>query len=195
MNFTVVKVSLASAAVFFGLAVPAVQALDTTFHYKAGLDTGGDTLVTVIFTNGDRQNIKANNGLFFGGGVSIVNDAKDIETEIALTYKVDDITATNGSVTWSRWPIDALVFYRMPSVRIGGGLTYHLNPDLSGNGVVGGLNVNFKNSLGYILQADWRINDKLSLGARYTILDYELSGTTNRKVGSNGLGIVFSGHL
>jgi hypothetical protein len=46
-----------------------------------------------------------------------------------------------------------------------------------------------------LLQADWRITEKLSLGVRYTILDYELSGPTNSKVGSNGLGIVFSGHL
>ncbi len=195
MRPSVQKTLLVSAAVLLSIAAPAAQALDTTFHYKAGYDTGGDTLVIVVFTNGDRQNIKANRGLFFGGGVSIVNDAKDIETELALTYKVDDIVASNGDVTWSRWPIDALMFFRTSSVRVGGGLTYHLNPDLSGSGVASGLNVNFKNSLGYILQADWRITEKLSLGARYTILDYELSGTTNSKVGSNGLGIVFSGHL
>src|SRR5258706_15244744 len=116
MMFPLAKVSRVPA-VLLGLPPPAAEALDTTFHYKAGLDTGGDTLVTVIFTNGDRQNIKANNGLFFDGGVSILNDAKDIETEIALTYKIGSITASNGAVTWSRWPIDALVFYRTPSVR------------------------------------------------------------------------------
>ena len=185
---------VAVACCLFVFAAGSASALDTTLHYKLGYDTGGDTLVTVIFTNGDQENIKANRGLFFGAGVSIVNDAKDVETEISLSYKIDDITASNGDVTWSRWPLDLLVFYRLPSVRLGGGATYHLNPDFSGSGVASGLNVNFKSSLGYILQADYRINEKTNIGLRYTFLDYELEGSSI-KAHSNGIGIVFSGHL
>lgn len=181
-------------AVLLAMAALPAYALETNFAYKAGYDTGGDTLVTVTFVGGDTDKIKANEGLFFGGGVSIVNDAKDVETEITLSYKIDDITASNGDVTWSRWPIDALVFYRAPSVRFGGGLTYHLNPDLSGSGVVGGLNVKFKDALGFILQVDWRITDKLSLGARYTALDYDVEGGGG-SIKSNGIGVVFSGSL
>ena len=176
------------------IAVSPAYALDTNFAFKAGYDTGGDTLVTVVFLGGETDKIKANAGLFLGGGVSIVNDAKDVETEITLNYKVDDITAANGDVTWSRWPIDALVFYREPSVRFGGGLTYHLNPNLSGSGVVSGLNVNFKDALGFVLQVDWRMTEKLNLGVRYTALDYDVEGGGG-SVKSNGLGIVFSGHL
>lgn len=183
------------AAAFLLLsAASSVPALDTTFHYKTGYDGGGETLVTVVYTNGERDNIKANRGVFLGAGVSIVNDAKDIETELALSYKFDDVYGSNGDVTWSRWPLDALVFYRWPTVRVGGGLTYHLSPDLGGSGVASGLSADFKNSLGYIVQTDWRITEKLSLGLRYTILDYKLQGT-NTKIDSNGVGIVFSGHL
>jgi hypothetical protein len=169
-------------------------ALDTKFHFKTGYDTGGDTLVTVVFDNGDQENIKANRGIFLGAGVSIVTDAKDIETELALSYKFDHVSASNGDVTWSRWPVDALLFYRWPAVRVGGGITYHLSPDLGGSGVASGLSSNFKNSLGYVVQADWRVNETMSLGLRYTILDYKLDGT-NAKIDSNGVGIVFSGHL
>jgi len=184
---------LVVAVLLIATTAPA-SALDTTFAYKAGYDTGGDTLVTVTFVGGETEKIKANQGLFFGGGVSIVNDAKDIESEITLNYKIDDITASNGDVSWSRWPIDALVFYRAPSVRVGGGLTYHLNPDLSGSGVVGGLNVKFKDALGFLFQVDWRITEKLNLGLRYTALDYDVEGS-NTSIKSNGVGIVFSGRL
>ncbi len=182
-----------AASLLASIALPA-SAVETNFAYKAGLDTGGDTLVTVTFVGGETEKIKANEGLFFGAGVSIVNDTKDIETEITLNYKIDEVTASNGDITFSRWPIDALVFYRLPAVRFGGGLTYHLNPDLSGSGVVSGLNAQFKDALGVLLQVDWRITDKLSLGARYTALDYEIEGVSG-SIKSNGVGIVFSGHL
>lgn len=176
-----------------GGATPAL-ALDSSFAYKLGYDSGGDTLVTVTFVGGDTENIKANRGLFFGGGVSMVNETKDIETEITLSYKFDDISASNGDITFSTWPLDALAFYRTPQVRVGGGVTYHLNPDLSGSGVASGLNVNFKDSLGFIVQADWRISEKVNLGLRYTALDYEVEGSS-ASVNSNGIGIVLSGSL
>lgn len=181
------------AAVLAG-AVSEAGASDSSFHFKVGYDTGGDTLITAIFAGGDTENIKANRGLFFGGGVSLVNDTKDLEAEISLSYKFDTITASNGDITWSRLPIDGLVFYRFPSVRLGGGLTYHLNPQLDGSGAAGGLNVDFKNAFGFIVQADWRITDKLNLGLRYTLLEYETSvgGIT---ADSNGIGLVFSGSL
>lgn len=139
---------------------------------KLGYDTGGDTLVTVIFVDGDRESIKANEGFYFGGGLSFVSDDKIIETEVSLAYKFQFIDASNGDVTWSRFPLEGLVFYRFPKVRLGGGVTYHLNPDLSGSGVISGLNVDFDNAFGAILQADYRLTDKLNLGARYTMLDY-----------------------
>ena len=63
------------------------------------------------------------------------------------------------------------MFYRFPKLRLGGGVTYHLNPDLSGSGVISGLDVSFNNALGTLLQADYRITDKMNLGARYTTLD------------------------
>jgi hypothetical protein len=168
-------------------------AADVKMFGKAGIDLGGDTLVRVEFENGDTQDIDSNNGLFLGGGASIRNDAKTFETEIALTYKFQIISASNGELTWSRMPVDVLAFYLADKVRVGGGLTYHLNPKLDGDGVVSGT-ANFENSLGYIFQVDWRINQSMSVGGRYTILDYTIEGSSE-KASSNGLGAVFSGRF
>lgn len=184
----------ALVGISLGVAASTASALDAAFHYQLGYDTGGDTLVTVTFTNGETASIKANRGLYFGGGVSLVNEAQDIETEIALSYKIDDITAENGDVTWSRFPVDALVFYRWPTIRLGAGATYHFSLKLDGSGVVGGLNVEFKNSLGFLLQADYRINKKMNIGLRYTAMDYEVEGASG-SVSANGIGVVFSGSL
>jgi hypothetical protein len=174
------------------VAAPA-RATDVKPMFKVGADFGGDELVTVTFTNGESRTIHANDGVFLGGGVSILNDSKDVEAEISLSYKVDTINASNGTVTWSRWPIDALLFYRLPSMRLGGGLTYHLNPELTGSGVVGNVFDKFDNALGFILQADYSISERRHIGLRYTGIEYKLNspglqGTAK----SNGLGLVFS---
>jgi len=171
----------------------AARAAEVKPMIKAAADFGGDTLVTVEFTDGSRQSIKANELLSLGGGVSIVNDAGDIEAELSLSYKFAVVTASNGDVTFSRFPLDAMVFYRLPELRLGGGLTYHLGPELKGSGVVSGLNVSFDDALGLLLQADYRITPKINLGIRYTSLDYKLHvGGASATARSNGVGVVFS---
>jgi len=168
-------------------AAPAVShAVDIRPMLKAGFDFGGDTLITVIFTDGSTKSISANEGLYFGGGVSILSDSKDIETEVSLSYKFTGINASNGTVDWTRFPLEALVFYRFPQFRVGGGLTYHLSPKLSGSGVVSG-SAKFDDSAGFVLQADYLLQ-KITVGLRYTSLDYKVGGAS---VKSNGAGITF----
>jgi len=180
------------AAMLLGTA-SAAHATDVRPMIKAAADFGGDTLVTVVFTDGSRASIKANELLSLGAGVSIVNQAGDIEAEVSLSYKFALISASNGDVTFSRWPIDALVFYRLPELRLGGGLTYHINPKLSGSGVASGLDASFDDALGLLLQADYRVTPKINLGIRYTSLDYKLHvGGATATARSNGVGVVFS---
>jgi hypothetical protein len=168
------------------------QAGDVRPIVKAGIDTGGDTIVTAVFTNGDTKRVRANEGVFLGGGASWVNDAKDIEVEVAATYKIALIDADNGDIDWTRVPLDALVFYRTHNFRVGGGLTYHINPKIDGSGDVRNLNIDFKDALGLILQADWRITQKINLGLRYTNLEYKAEAPASGTAKSNGVGLAFS---
>ena len=190
--------SWALLALALALAVPESHSQEEIRPMlKLGFDFGGDTLVTVRFTDGTTQSIKANQGIYFGAGASILlTNPKDIEVEVALSYKEDSVTAANGEVVFSRVPLDALVFYRLPEhFRVGGGLTYHLNPKLSTSGVVGNININFDDALGWVLQAEYLLpprslrTPKMTVGARYTMLDYQTNGATAK---SNGVGITFS---
>jgi len=164
----------------------ASHAVDVRPMLKAGFDFGGDKLITVIFADGSTKSINANEGLYFGGGVSILSDSKDIETEVSLSYKTTGINASNGSVDWTRFPLEVLVFYRLPQFRLGGGLTYHLSPKLSGSGVTS-VNLTFDNSAGFVLQADYLLQ-KITVGLRYTSLEYKLGGGS---VKSDGVGVTF----
>lgn len=181
-------IALLVASTAFGAA----HAADVRPLVKTGLDVGGETMVNVLFTNGETQKVRGNEGFYLGGGAAIISDAKDWEYHVTLAYKMAFIDASNGDVDWTRIPLEALAFYRLPRVRFGGGLTYHLNPRLEGSGVVGGLDVKFKNALGVILQADWRITEKIALGGRFTFLEYDAKSGGTGSAEANGVGITFS---
>jgi len=179
---------LPALALVVAAAVPAAShAVDVRPMLKAGFDVGGDTLVTAVFTDGSTKSIKANEGFYFGGGASILSDSKDIEGEVSLSYKFASINASNGTIDWTRYPLDVLVFYRLPQFRLGGGLTYHLSPKLSGSGPAGNISTKFDDSAGFVLQADYLLQ-KITFGLRYTSLQYKVGGASAK---SDGVGITF----
>ena len=159
---------------------------------KAGIDVGGDALVTAVFTDGETETIRANEGFYIGGGAVLIDAARNFEVHLSLAYKVAVVNASNGDIEWTRFPLEALAFYRFPRVRVGGGLAYHISPRLEVSGVPGGQDVKFKNALGAVLQADWRITEKIAAGLRYTILEYDAKGAFTGSAKSNGFGLSFS---
>ncbi len=189
--------ALALALAVAALAATPARAADVRPMLKAGVDFGGDPVIKVPLSDGSTRTIRANEGFFLGGGASIVNEEKDLEAEISLSLKGRAVNADNGNVTWTTVPLDALVFYRLPSFRLGGGLTYHINPQLSGSEagatIVSANNAQFDNALGVILQADYRFGDKIGLGLRLTGLKYHATvGGASTTYKGGGAGIVFS---
>lgn len=167
------------------LAAPAAaNAAEARPVVVAGYDTGGGDIQNVTFGGGTTDTIKANEGLYLGGGVSLLNGARNVEFLGTLSYKYQAIHANNGDITWTRFPVDALLFYRRQSFRAGGGATYVIRPRLKGSGEVSYIDAGFDNALGAVLQADYLMGG-LALGLRYTMLEYKGGGTT---VKSNGVG-------
>ena len=179
-SFTALAMVIAAAAPLGS------QAADVRPVIKGGVDFGGETIATATFSSGSTESIKANEGVYFGGGVSILLDSKAIEIETTLSYKYTSITASNGDITWTRYPLEVLAFYRMPKFRLGGGLTYHLSPKLKASGAAGSFNVTVDDALGVVLQADYLFTPKFSVGGRYTILEYKANGVPAK---SDGVGI------
>jgi hypothetical protein len=160
-------------------AVPmASRAADVRPVAKIGFDFGGDKLATAQFTNGSSDSIKAGELAYLGVGGSFITDSRDIEVEVTLSYKFRNISANNGDIKFTRYPLETLVFYRFPKYRLGGGLTYHLSPKVSGSGVASNINGSFDDSLGFVLQGDYLITQKVSVGARYTNIKYKVGGAS-----------------
>ena len=195
--------SFTTLALVIAAAVPlGSHAVEVKPMFKGGADFGGETIATATFTNGSQKSIKANEGVFVGGGASILMDSKELEVELAASYKFSTIAAQNGDIDWTVLPLDALVFYRLPNVRLGGGLTYHLGPTLKGSGAASGLDAKYDDALGFVLQADYVLKNRFNFGVRYTNVNYKantirtnpgLSATTPAtNPSTSGVGFVFS---
>jgi hypothetical protein len=181
------------AAFLLAAAVPAGSpAQEIRPVFKLGYDFGGDTLVTAVFTDGSTKSIKANEGFFMGAGASILNDTGNVEGELSISYKFQTIDANNGNLQFTRFPLDALVFYRQYQFRVGGGLTYHVNPKVEGSGTAAGLNASYKDALGAILQGDYLFGPTVAVGLRYTMLEYKVASGAGGTTRSDGFGLVFS---
>ena len=78
-------------ALVAGLLLAAIilpsQAADVRGLARVGADFGGDTLVVARFTTGTNAKIKANEGFYLGGGISILNDAKKLSLDLTATWK------------------------------------------------------------------------------------------------------------
>jgi hypothetical protein len=181
-SFTTLALAIAAAAPLRSHAV------DVRPVIKGGVDFGGETIASATFSNGSTETIKANEGFYVGGGASILLDSKDVEIETTLSIKYDSINASNGDITWTRFPLEVLAFYRMPKFRLGGGLTYHMSPKLKASGAAGNFNVKVDDAAGAVLQGDYFLTPKFTLGGRYTILEYKANGIPAK---SNGVGITF----
>lgn len=160
------------------LATTTAHATENPWILGLNYDAGGDDIATVIYNDGSTSTLSANEGIHFYIGKSFANGVGSRwYTQISAGYKTARVNATNGDLTWSAWPLEAIEFYNMEKVRFGGGLVYQLNPKIDGSGFASGLNLELDNALGFVLQFEYRftpaVQKGVSIGLRYTNISYE----------------------
>lgn len=180
-------IRLSAFFALIALAAASSHAAEVRPVVVAGYDAGGDRIVNLTFTNGKGDSIRANEGLYAGGGLSVLNNARNVEFQGTLSVKYQGLHADNGNVSWTEFPLDVLVFYRRPSFRLGGGMTYVMNPRAKGSDAASNVDMTFDNALGAVLQGDYLV-EQVSLGLRYTLIDYKFGGST---VKGSGVGVSF----
>lgn len=184
-------------SMIFAAALSAVSATtmaaDIKGEWALGYDFGGDDLLKVTYVGGDTSTIKAGNGFYIKGGISMpVNSAKDLEVVGLIGWKYDGVTGANGDAKLSRMPIDIDLRYTMDKHRFTGGITKDLSIDFSGSGVLSGVGTTLDSQLGFALQYEYMLDSGIGIGARYTSLKYDVPDY-NDTVDASSFGIVMSG--
>jgi hypothetical protein len=97
-----------------------------------------------------------------------------IATQATIGLEGWSITAADGSLQWLAFPLELMEFVYADPVRLGLGVSYLLNPKITGSGVLSGVDVRFRNSLGVALEGDWVVplkgsarRSRFTVGGRY----------------------------
>ena len=159
---------------------------------RIGGEYGGDEVVQFTYADGSSPKVTAGGGILASiGGVyeAFTAGAHGMDVQLAAGIKYRTIpAATNQDASWLRFPVDGLLFYRTPaSIRIGGGATVHLRNVLQASGAVLNDRVEFRNTPGLLLQADYARGD-VAFDLRYTAMTYEVERGGSGTVGASSIG-------
>jgi hypothetical protein len=145
-----------------------------------GATFGGEDLVTVVYTDGKTATLKSGGVVQFKGGMEF-GLAKDWALQTTIGYHFDKVNASNGSVTFQRFPLEGIVFYSVaPQFRIGAGLRKALSPKLSGTGFVSG-SADLGSKVGVVLEGEYLPTPSLGITVRavsekYTVGNESFNG-------------------
>jgi hypothetical protein len=188
MKKQVLGAALAAAAVFSGNVYaqtkPATQPVQ--FFLGAGLTYGGDELASAQFSDGSSTDLRAGNLMHFKAGVRM-GLGEAVSASASIGYHVDRASASNGSITFDRFPIELLAHYAVnPQWRIGGGVRFVPSAKLNSSGVAAGINGDFDATTGLVLEAEYLFNPNASVSFRAVSEEYKLSNSNFKRDGSHG---------
>ena len=166
--------------------------LGAKFLLTGGYTYGGDKIATIEYEYGDHANIRAGGEFLLGLGMSY-RFTPSWELQLSFHYQYDREEAENGEMEFHRVPIELLGFYRQGVHRFGGGVTYHTNSEFESDFDEPDdyISVGFDDALGFVLEYDYLLSDMASLGIRYTNIEYQVSGFSN-KVDGSYVGLMFN---
>jgi hypothetical protein len=194
--------ALAAALSLAALSAHAADANDKNVHFllKAGLTGGGDTITTIEYTDGTSDSIKAGGLVQLGGGVSWQSPELPVAVQLTANYQVTDSRAAkNGSAKFSRFPIEATVYYTgVQQWRFGAGVRSDLSPEYSGH--IDGVyseSMKFKNATGAIVEAGYSFAPRQWVNVRYVSEKLKATSYTNNGMSfnTNNLGKVDGSHF
>lgn len=140
-----------------------------------GLTGGGETLLTVPFADGSSESISSGGLVHLYAGLRLPL-APQFALQATIGYHVDDVSASNGSVRFSRFPVELLgQFDIAPQVRLNGGVRFATGSKVTTSGVVSSTvpNTSFSASPGLVLEGEYLFSDNISVALRYVNETYK----------------------
>lgn len=159
------------------------------FALFGGITGGGDELARVRFSDGYTESIDAGGLLHLAAGVVVMLPQTPIAVQATVGWHSDSVNASNGDITFTRYPIELLGFWHAtPYWRFGGGARFVNGAEFESD--VNGFTdtVRYKDTVGLVLETGFRVFPGGWLNLRYTDEDYEPESI-------NGLNVVAGGKV
>jgi hypothetical protein len=168
---------------------------DVFFAFDVGVTGGGDKLATARFNDGSTESIRAGGLVQFGAGALWQPAGGPVALQATLNYHYDDVDSFNGTLRFSRYPIEVLGYYTgLPRWRFGAGPRFVLSPRLKVDIPGDNAKITFKNTIGAVVEAGFKIGDYTWVNLRFTGETYKVkdingtSVTSDSDVSGNSIG-------
>jgi hypothetical protein len=133
-----------------------------------GIAGGGDTLGTVRFNNGDTTNVKAGAGIDLRAGLDWRAASGPIGVQASVGYFVERVGGSNGSVTFTRYPVEVLAYVLAAGdIRFGVGLRHVGTGKEKGSGAASFASISFKGSTAAVVEGEWVGAGNYGIAVRY----------------------------
>ncbi len=142
--------------------------------FNLGLTYGGDNIFTATTTTGDNKNVKGGGIIQFGLGGLYQFESAPIALMLSANYHADSVTASNGDLSFHRYPIEALSYYTgIERFRLGGGVRIVNSPEASRtiNGTTD--KIVFDNATGYVAELGYQLAQNSWVNFRYVSEKYQ----------------------
>lgn len=184
------------AAAALAAAAPAFAA-DGALHPVVGiaLTGGGKTLVEVDMDEGPNRKISSGGLTQLFAGVEQRVGGGAFSWQATLGYHFDRVDASNGSLSFSRYPLEVLGFWNAnDNVRLGGGLRKALGTtfEASGAGATVAPDANMRASVGLVLQGEYLFGEHASVFVRFVSEQYKSGHLVGGEVSGDHGGLGFA---
>ena len=159
----------------------------------AGLAFGGKTLATAYYNNGDSQDVTTGGLVDLRAGIEYRLTNSPVALQMAVAYHVGNTTAKNGSLKFSRFPVELVGMYDFGNQwRVGFGIRQATGAKVSASGDAVyqagyGASTSFKADTGALIQLEYRVSPQVGIQARYVKESYTVQDYTHQAIdGSHG---------
>lgn len=186
-------------------AALAVAAATPTFAADAGsslkpvigvtLTGGGKTLVEVEFDDGGSRKISSGGLTHLFAGVEYREPGAPWSIQATVGYHFDRVSADNGSLSFSRVPLEVLGFWHAnDNIRLGGGLRKATGTQFETSGAGNDIapEFNMRSTMGVVLQGEYLFGEHASVFLRYVNEKYESNYLVGGEVSGEHGGIGFA---
>ena len=151
----------------------------SVFFVNFGVQNGGDELIALYDVDSGEQVDNSRAGgytrLTLGGEIAIGDTPFSVQIGAGLLRDGLTSNVTSSKSVFKRKVLELIPFWNFDRHRVGVGAaahlepTFHFNPDGPGS-----ISEEFDDAVGAVLQYDIRYDQNLSVGARYTYINYEI---------------------
>ncbi len=161
-----------------------------------GVTFGGDTLSTLFFSDGTAQNVKAGQLVLLYGGLQY-QATPQFSVQGTVGYHVDDATARNAQLKFSRFPFELLLRHHFTDQwSLGGGVRLVVGAESSASGDASALpTVTFDNTVGAVIEGEYRHAPNLGWKLRYVSEKYKAQAPFAGTVDGSHIGLLMNWYL